>query len=236
MAPRRGGQGRRGGAPVRRRGPRPPGGERRRLGGRGWAVAHHAKRHDRRLLRGRGGRGRALRARARGRRDQGPLRSRARRSPPLRCRRSRRLRPPSRLRPEPGAAGGVLGRPAPRARPRAGSASVRSGRLVVFGAPRRANRIVARRQGAAWRVADAAAPLDAGRGCRRLSARSVSCRAAGVRSIALYGGDGDDRLSVIGRIRALLVGGRGRDRLTGGALAATSAGGPATDRALRRPR
>ena len=134
-----------------------------------------------------------------------------------------------------GRAGGVLGRPAPRARSRAGSASVRSGRLVVFGAPRRSNRIVARRRGAAWRVTDAAAPLRAGRGCRRLTSRSVSCRAARVRSIALYGGDGPDRLAVIGRIRALLVGGRGRDRLVGGPRA-TFRGGPGTDRVLRLKR
>jgi Ca2+-binding RTX toxin-like protein len=55
-----------------------------------------------------------------------------------------------------------------------------------------------------------------------------------VRSIALYGGDGDDRLTVIGRIRALLVGGRGRDRLTGG-TGTTFRGGPGSDRTLRRP-
>jgi hypothetical protein len=126
----------------------------------------------------------------------------------------------------------VLGGASPRGRPRAGSSSVRRGRLVVFGAPRRSNRIVARRKGAAWRVADAAAPLRAGRGCRRLSARAVSCRAARVRSIALYGGDGPDRLTVIGRIRALLVGGRGRDRLAGGALARFR-GGPGADRVAR---
>jgi hypothetical protein len=133
-----------------------------------------------------------------------------------------------------GRAGGVLARSAPRARPRAGSASVRSGRLVVFGAPRRANRIVARRKGAAWLVADAAASLQAGRGCRRLSARSVSCRASRVRSVALYGGDGHDRLTVVGRIRALLVGGRGRDRLVGG-VRTIFRGGPGADRVLRRP-
>ena len=132
-----------------------------------------------------------------------------------------------------GRGGGVLRRPAPRARSRAGSASVRGGRLVVFGAPRRSNRIVARRNGAAWRVADAAAPLRAGRGCRRLSPRAVSCRAAGLRSIALYGGDGPDRLAVVGPIRALLIGGRGRDRLAGGPRA-TFRGGPGTDRVLRR--
>ena len=132
-----------------------------------------------------------------------------------------------------GRGGGVLRRSSPRARSRAGSASVRGGRLVVFGAPRRSNRIVARRKGAAWRIADAAAPLRAGRGCRRLSPRAVSCRAARVSSIALYGGDGPDRLAVVGPIRALLVGGRGRDRLAGGPRA-TFRGGPGTDRVLRR--
>ena len=133
-----------------------------------------------------------------------------------------------------GRGGGVLRRPARRARSRAGSASVRSGRLVVFGAPRRSNRIVVRRRGAAWRVADRAASLRAGRGCRRLTPRAVSCSATQVRSIALYGGDGHDRLTVIGRIRAVLVGGRGRDRLTGGPRTIFR-GGPGTDRVLRKP-
>jgi hypothetical protein len=104
---------------------------------------------------------------------------------------------------------------------------------VVFGAPQRSNRIVARRKGPAWRVADAAAPLRAGRGCRRLSARAVSCSAGRVSSIALYGGDGPDRLTVIGGIRSLLVGGRGRDRLSGGKRT-TFRGGPGTDRVLCR--
>ena len=104
---------------------------------------------------------------------------------------------------------------------------------MVFGAPRRSNRIVARRKGPAWRVIDAAAPLRAGRGCRSLSARVVSCGAGRVSSIALYGGDGPDRLTVVGQIRALLVGGRGRDRLSGG-KGTTFRGGPGTDRVLRR--
>jgi PKD repeat protein len=132
-----------------------------------------------------------------------------------------------------GRAGGVLRRPTRRPRSRAGSASLRRGRLTVFGAPRRSNRIVARRKGAAWRVSDAAAPLRAGPGCRKLSARTVSCPVARVRSVALYGGDGHDRLTVIGRIRALLVGGRGRDRLAGGARAVFR-GGPGADRVVRR--
>jgi PKD repeat protein len=132
-----------------------------------------------------------------------------------------------------GLGGGVLRPGAPRARTPVGSASVRRGRLVVVGAPRQANRIVARRKGAAWRVSDAAAPLRAGAGCRRLTARTVTCRAARVKRIALYGGDGNDRLTVIGRIRSLLVGGRGKDRLSGGPKALFR-GGPGTDRIVRR--
>jgi PKD repeat protein len=114
-----------------------------------------------------------------------------------------------------------------------GSASVRRGRLVVHGAARKANRLLARRRGAAWRVSDAAAGLRAGRGCRRITARSVGCRAALVRRIALYGGSGNDRLTVLGRIPTLLAGGPGNDRLTGG-RSAVFRGGPGADRLVRR--
>ena len=109
-----------------------------------------------------------------------------------------------------GLGGGVLRPVAPRARTPVGSASVRRGRLVVVGAARRANRIVARRKGAAWQVSDAAAALRAGAGCRRLTARTVTCRAVRVTGIALYGGNGNDRLTVIGRIRSP-AGGRARE-------------------------
>jgi hypothetical protein len=44
-----------------------------------------------------------------------------------------------------------------------------------------------------------------------VSARVVSCRAAGVTRIVLYGGAGNDRLTVIGRIRVIFRGGPGRD-------------------------
>ena len=44
-----------------------------------------------------------------------------------------------------------------------------------------------------------------------LIARVVSCRAVGVRRIVLYGGAGNDRLTVIGRIRVTFRGGPGRD-------------------------
>jgi hypothetical protein len=44
-----------------------------------------------------------------------------------------------------------------------------------------------------------------------VSARVVSCRAAGVRRIVIYGGAGNDRLAVIGRIRVTFRGGPGRD-------------------------
>jgi hypothetical protein len=44
-----------------------------------------------------------------------------------------------------------------------------------------------------------------------MRARVVSCRAAGVKRIVLYGGAGNDRLTVIGRIRVTFRGGPGRD-------------------------
>jgi PKD repeat protein len=130
-----------------------------------------------------------------------------------------------------GRGGGVL-RPRAR-RASAGSAAVRRGRLVVRGAAGKANRLLARRRAAAWRVSDAAARLRVGPGCRQLGPRSVSCRAALVRRIALYGGGRNDRLTVLGRIPALLAGGPGNDRLRGGP-SAVFRGGPGADKVVRR--
>jgi PKD repeat protein len=133
-----------------------------------------------------------------------------------------------------GPGGGVLDSgPQPRP-PAAGRAFVRRGRLIVHGAPGRANRLTARRRGRTLRIADAAAPLRAGAGCRRVNARAVSCRARGVKRIELHGGAGPDRLTVAGRIRALLVGGPGADRLTGGPRTVFR-GGAGADRQFRRP-
>jgi PKD repeat protein len=135
-----------------------------------------------------------------------------------------------------GRGGGVLGprRLGPRRRGgSAGSAAVRRRRLVVRGAADKANRLLARRRGARWRVRDAAAPLRARRGCRQLGPRSVSCRAARVRRIALYGGERNDRLTVLGKFPALLAGGRGNDRLSGHP-SAVFRGGPGADRIVRR--
>ena len=88
-----------------------------------------------------------------------------------------------------GPGGGVLdpGATPPPARP-AGTASVRRGVLVVRGAARTANRLLARRSGARWIVTDAAAPLRAGSGCRRRGPRAVSCSRSRVRRIVLLGG------------------------------------------------
>jgi BNR repeat-containing family member/Concanavalin A-like lectin/glucanases superfamily/PKD domain len=131
-----------------------------------------------------------------------------------------------------GPGGGVLD-PGPQPRP-AGRAFVRRGKLVVRGAPGRANRLTARKRGRTWRIADAAAPLRPGAGCKRVNARTVSCRARGVKRIELHGGAGADRLRVVGRIRALLVGGAGADRLSGGARTVFR-GGAGRDRELRLP-
>jgi hypothetical protein len=95
--------------------------------------------------------------------------------------------------------------------PRAGLVSVRSGTLVARGAPGVRNDLVVRRRGARWIVRDRLAALRAGAGCRRVSGRVVSCRAAPVRRVVLYGGAGNDRLSVIGRVAVTFRGGPGRD-------------------------
>ena len=71
--------------------------------------------------------------------------------------------------------------------------------------------MVARRRGGNWLVRDRLARLRAGRGCVGRRPRLVSCPARGVRRIVLYGGAGNDRLTVIGRIPSRLVGGAGRD-------------------------
>jgi hypothetical protein len=118
----------------------------------------------------------------------------------------------------------------------AGRTFVRGSRLIVRGAADTDNRLTARKRGTRWRIADAAAPLRAGAGCRRLGPRSVSCRAAGVKRIEMHGGAGADTLTVAGRIRALLVGGPGADMLTAaGRLRATLAGGPGNDRLAGGP-
>jgi hypothetical protein len=109
--------------------------------------------------------------------------------------------------------GGVLGT-APsggRAVARTGVAFIRRGHLIVRGAAGVRNNLIARKRGRNWIVRDKLAGLRAGAGCRRLSTRAVSCRAAPVKRIVLYGGAGNDRLTVIGRIPVRFIGGPGRD-------------------------
>jgi hypothetical protein len=84
----------------------------------------------------------------------------------------------------------------------------------VRGAPGVRNNLIVRRRGDRWIARDKLAALRAGARCRRLSARAVSCRAAGVKRIVVYGGAGNDRLTVIGRLPARLIGGPGRDIVT----------------------
>ena len=60
-------------------------------------------------------------------------------------------------------------------------------------------------------MSDRLARLRAGAACRRVTARRVSCPASRIRRIVLYGGAGNDRLTVIGRIRVTFRGGPGRD-------------------------
>lgn len=112
----------------------------------------------------------------------------------------------------------------------AGRAGVAGGRLVVRGAPGVNSRLLVRRRGRSWHISDAAARLTAGRGCRRLAARKVSCRAEGVRRVLVYGGAGNDRLAIRGGVRALLDGGAGNDLLRGGSGRDVLRGGPGRDR------
>ncbi len=180
---------------------------------------------------GRGRRGRALLPRALAGRGESPLRHRAGSSParplppetpdpdgstrrrPIRAARHRRRR----WRAHPHAA--PTRRSPTRPPGQRASRSCAAAADRARGVRHRANRLTARRRGRAWRVADAAAPLRAGAGCRRLGPRAVSCRAARVKRIEMHGGAGADTLTVTGRIRALLVGGPGPDRLSGGRLA-----------------
>jgi hypothetical protein len=114
-----------------------------------------------------------------------------------------------------GPGGGVLGGsplpPASPALPR-GTVLLRRGTLIARGAPGVRNDLIVRRRAGSWVVRDRLALLRAGRGCRSLGPRRVSCPASRVRRIVLYGGAGNDRLTVIGRIPARLFGGPGRDR------------------------
>jgi len=111
-----------------------------------------------------------------------------------------------------GPGGGVLGPGTPTPRRPAGTVLLRRGTLIARGAPGVRNDLTARRRGGRWIVSDRLAALRPGRGCRRLSSRRVSCPARRVERIVLYGGAGNDRLTVIGRIPARLVGGPGTDR------------------------
>jgi hypothetical protein len=105
----------------------------------------------------------------------------------------------------------VLGSANPLPSPPTGVVFVRRGTLIARGATGVRNNLIARRRGRDWIVRDRLAPLRAGAACRRLSARVVSCRASAVKRIVLYGGAGNDRLTVIGRIPVLFRGGPGRD-------------------------
>jgi hypothetical protein len=113
-----------------------------------------------------------------------------------------------------GPGGGVLGPGNPLTSPRrpAGTARLRRGTLIVRGARGVRNDLIARKRGRNWIVRDRRARLRAGRGCRQLSPRAVRCPGRRVRRIALYGGAGNDRLTVIGRIPSRLIGGPGVDR------------------------
>ena len=113
-----------------------------------------------------------------------------------------------------GPGGGVLnpGNPIPTPRRPAGTVLLRRGTLIARGASGVRNDLTARRRGRRWIVSDRLAALRAGKSCTRLSSRRVSCPARRVRRITLYGGAGNDRLTVIGRIPARLVGGPGTDR------------------------
>ena len=116
-----------------------------------------------------------------------------------------------------GPGGGVLGSadllpgPIPSPSRPTGAAFIRRGALIVRGAPGVRNNLIASRRGRNWIARDTLAALRAGTGCRRLSGRVVSCRAAGVRRIVMYGGAGNDQLTVIGRIPVRFLGGPGRD-------------------------
>jgi hypothetical protein len=112
-----------------------------------------------------------------------------------------------------GTGGGVLTPtpPGDTPAPDSGPVLVRRGALIARGAPGVRNNLIVRRRGRHWIVRDRLAALRAGAGCRRLSARAVSCRAAGVRRIVMYGGAGNDRMTVVGRIAVRFIGGPGRD-------------------------
>jgi hypothetical protein len=114
-----------------------------------------------------------------------------------------------------GPGGGVLGPgPAPveaTVGPPSGRAAISGARLIIRGAPGVRNSLTARRRGRRWVVRDTLARLRPGRRCVPLGPRAVSCRAAGVRRIVMYGGAGNDRMTVIGRIAVSFRGGPGRD-------------------------
>jgi hypothetical protein len=117
-----------------------------------------------------------------------------------------------------GLGGGVLGAGVLGAAPSGGQyaapkgvAFVERGALIVRGAKGMRNNLIARKRGRRWLVRDWLAGLRAGAGCKQLRPRVVGCRAAPVNRIAMYGGAGNDRMTVIGRIPVRFRGGPGRD-------------------------
>jgi hypothetical protein len=107
--------------------------------------------------------------------------------------------------------GGTTDLPPATPRSPAGLVKLVGRTLVARGAPGVRNDLLVRRRGSRWIVRDRLAGLRAGAGCRRIGPRVVSCRALGVRRVLLYGGAGNDRLTVVGRIAVTFRGGPGRD-------------------------
>ncbi|HEX6460691.1 MAG TPA: calcium-binding protein [Thermoleophilaceae bacterium] len=79
-------------------------------------------------------------------------------------------------------------------------------------------------------VTDPGAAISANQGCTRVGPHYATCRAAGVSSVFVDAGDGNDSVALDGMLLPLTAqGGEGNDRLVGGGGADSLDGGPGDD-------
>jgi RTX calcium-binding nonapeptide repeat (4 copies) len=118
------------------------------------------------------------------------------------------------------------------AAPAASASTVRvSGDTLVYDAgPGETNLMDVTHSNGVLRVTDPGATIDAHRGCQRQGPHFATCPAAGVSSIFVNAGDGDDSIALDSvSLDATLEGGDGNDRLVGGGGQDTLDGGAGDD-------
>ena len=98
----------------------------------------------------------------------------------------------------------------------AATADVALRRLVYAAAPGETNSLTVISRPDTYRLVDAGARIDPGRGCTAVSPSEVECKREGVRELDIRLGDGNDLVTVSGATPGDLRGGEGNDALEGG--------------------